>query len=63
MMLETGMEVAQYYNVLNYGTPRPHEYLKPQVRAILDHRGMNPAPIFFSQGAEKRKLGDMAKHA
>ena len=28
IMLKIGMEVAQYYTVFEYGTPRPHKYLK-----------------------------------
>ena len=27
MMLKTGMEVAQYYTILNYGPPIPPKYL------------------------------------
>ena len=56
MMLKRLMEVAQDYTVLNYGHPRPQKYLNPQHRTIVTGPGMNSAPIFFSQGTEKRKL-------
>ena len=57
MMLKTVMEVAQYYIVFNYGPPIPQKYLNTQDRTIVSGPGMNPEPIFFSQGTAKRNLG------
>ena len=54
MVLKTGMEVAQYFTVFNYGHTSPQKYLKSQGRTKVPQAGMNPAPIFFSQGTTKR---------
>ena len=57
MMLKIGMEVAQYYNVFDYGPPRPQKDLNLQDRTIVAVPGTKPAPICFYRGTSKRKLG------
>ena len=56
MMLKTGMEVAQDYNIFSYGLPIPQKELKPQDREIVARPGMKPEPFFFSQGTANRNL-------
>ena len=56
MMLKTFMEVAQYYTVLNYGTPTPQKDLNPQDRTIVARPGMKPAPKFVLLGHSKYKV-------
>ena len=57
MILKTGMEVAQYYTVFNYGSPIPQKDLKSKVRTILAQPGMKTAPKFTLPGHSKEKLG------
>ena len=40
MMLKTGLEVAQYYTVFNYGPTSPHKYLNSQDITIVSGTGM-----------------------
>ena len=56
MMPKTGMEVAQYYFVLNYRPPIPQKYLKPQDRTILVRPGIKAASKFILPGHRKYKL-------
>ena len=56
MMLKTGMELAQYYNIFNYVPPRPHKYLKSQDRKIVAGPGMNTAPNVVLPGHSKDKF-------
>ena len=54
MMLKTRMEVAQDYSIFNYGRPIPKKDVKYQDRTIMSGPGVNTAPIFLSQGTEKK---------
>ena len=57
MMLKIVMEVAQYYNVFNYGPPRPQKDLKSQDRKIVAGPGMKPETKFVLPGNIKEKFG------
>ena len=57
MMLKTGMEVAQYYNVFNYGTPIPQKQLKPQYIKTVSGSWVKTAPTFILPGNSKEKFG------
>ena len=57
MMLKTEMEVSQDYTFFNYAPSIPHNNVNPQYRTIVTGTGVNLAPIFFSHGAVRRKLG------
>ena len=54
MMKRTGMEVAQYYTVFNYGPPRPQKQDESQYRMIVARPGMKPEP--------KKSLGAVNKN-
>ena len=56
MMLKTGLEVAQDYNVSNYRPPIPQKYLNSQDRTIVACPGMKTAPKQISQVTSNRKL-------
>ena len=57
MMLKIGMEMAQYYTVLNYRPQNPQKDLKPRVRKIVAQPGTKPATNFFLLGHSKDKVG------
>ena len=46
MMLKTGMEVGQDYNVSIYGPPIPQKYINYQDRTIVEGPGVKLAPKF-----------------
>ena len=52
MILKKIMEVAQYYNIFNYGTPRSHKDIKSQDQTIV----AGPRDNLAYQGTENRKL-------
>ena len=52
MILKQIMEVAQYYTVFNYGTPRSHKDIKSQDQTIV----AGPRDNLAYQGTEKKKL-------
>ena len=54
MLLKTGLKVAQYYIIFNYGPPIPQKDLKSQDRTIVADPGMNPAQV-FSPRAQQRE--------
>ena len=57
MMLKTGMEVAQYYNVFNFVPPRPQNNVNSQDRNIVAGTGLNLAPKCFLPVSSKQKVG------
>ena len=57
MMLKTGLEVAQDYNVSNYRPPIPQKYLNLQDRTIVARPGIKPSPKYFLPGHSKEKVG------
>ena len=57
MMLKIGTEVSQYYNVFNYGPPRPQKDISSQDRTIVSGPGVKLELAFFYWGISKRNLG------
>ena len=53
MILKTGLEAVQYYNVFNHVPQIPQKDLKSQVKTILAQPGMNPAPNLFIRAQQK----------
>ena len=57
IMMKTGMEVAQYYTVFNYGPPIPKQDLNIQDITLVAGPGMNPAQKFVLPEHNKEKFG------
>ena len=49
MMLKTGIKMANYYTVFNYGPLIPQKNIKSQDITIVAGKGNNLAPNLFSQ--------------
>ena len=64
MMLKTGMEVDQYYNVFTYRPQIPQKYVNPQYRTIGTGTGtgVKPEPKFVLPVNKKEKVGKDPPH-
>ena len=52
-MLKTGMDVAEYFNVFNYGPPRQQKFMKCKDKETMAGTGVNPKSTLVLSG----KLG------
>ena len=53
MILKTGLEVAQDYNVSKYGPPSPQKDSKSQDIKIVIGQGMMPSHIFYPRAQQR----------
>ena len=57
MMLEIGIDMAEYCTVLKYGTTIPQQVLNPKDITIVAAPGVKPETTFVLPGKVKGKFG------
>ena len=56
VILQTGMELAEYFTILNYAIPRPQNESKSKDRRTVAGKGVKPAPTFVLPSNNKGRV-------